>query len=59
MLLFSMRKRQAEATASNDASSSSKAVTKVAKLNEEEGATAFVNLDLRLNHHNQPIVVSV
>ncbi len=59
MLLYSVRKRQAEATAWNEASSSSRGVTKVAKINEEEGAAAFVNLDSRFNHHNQPIVVSV
>ncbi|KZR98463.1 Uncharacterized protein APZ42_006114, partial [Daphnia magna] len=53
------RKRQAEVTASNESSSSSRGVTKVAKLNEEEGATAFVNLDSRFNNINQPIVVSV
>jgi hypothetical protein len=46
MLLFSMRKRQAEATASNDASSSSKAVTKVAKLNEEEGGVCESRLEV-------------
>jgi hypothetical protein len=54
-----VRKRQAEATASNEASSSSRGVAKIAKLNEEEGAMAFVNQDSRFNHINQPIVVSV
>ncbi len=53
-----MRKRQAEATASNEASSSSRGVAKIAKLNEEEGAMAFVNQDSKFNHINQPIVVS-
>nr|CAH0103734.1 unnamed protein product [Daphnia galeata] len=54
-----LRKRQAEATVSNEASSSSRGVAKIAKLNEEEGAMAFVNQDSRFNHINQPIVVSV
>ncbi|KAK4021578.1 hypothetical protein OUZ56_003490 [Daphnia magna] len=54
-----VRKRQAEVTASNESSSSSRGLTKVAKLDEEEGATAFMNLDSRFNNNTQPIVVSV
>ncbi|XP_032778823.2 uncharacterized protein LOC116917465 [Daphnia magna] len=54
-----LRKRQAEVTASNESSSSSRGLTKVAKLDEEEGATAFMNLDSRFNNNTQPIVVSV
>ena len=57
--MYSVRKRQSEATASHEASSSSRGGTKAAKLSEEEGATAVVNQDSRFTHHNQPIVVSV
>jgi hypothetical protein len=56
---YSVRKRQAEVTGSNETSSSSRGVTKVVKLSEEEAASALVNSDSRFNHLNQPIVVSV
>ena len=57
--MYSVRKRQSEATASHEASSSSRGGTKAAKLSEEEGATAVVNQDSRFTHRNQPTVVSV
>jgi hypothetical protein len=59
LLTYSVRKRQAEANGSNEASGSSRGVAKVVKLSEEEVASAFVNSDSRFNHLNQPTVVSV